>query len=109
MSTAKAHRQSLEILVHVDSKGRVVLPREARRSEMYAVEVTDNDEIILRPRVAVDPRAVISRKTLMVLDESVHNLAKGRAGEPIDLSGFSEEEGNEQKATGPQKKSRRRP
>ena len=106
MSIAKARRQSL---VHVDSKGRVVLPKEARRSGLYAVEVTANDEIILRPRVAVDPRDVISKTALTVLDESMQNLAKGRAGEPIDLSGFStEEESDEQKATPRQKKPRRR-
>jgi bifunctional DNA-binding transcriptional regulator/antitoxin component of YhaV-PrlF toxin-antitoxin module len=106
MAIVKAHR---EILVNVDSKGRVVLPREARRSGLYALEVTDNDEIILRPRVAVDPREVMSRKTLAVLDESMQNLVKGKAGEPIDLSDFSDEEETiEQKTTAKQKKSRRR-
>lgn len=88
MPTAKAHRQNL---VHVDSKGRVVLPKEARRSGLYAVEVTDNDEIILRPRVAVDPREVISRRTLAVLDDSMRSLVDGKAGEPVDLSGFGKE------------------
>ena len=103
MATDKFRRESL---VHVDDKGRVVLPRDARRSGLYAVEVTDKDEIILRPRVAVDPNEVISKKTLAVLDESMQNLAKGRVGEPIDLSEFSgEDKSNEQKAR--QKKSGR--
>ena len=98
-----------ENLVHVDNKGRVVLPKEVRRSGLYAVEVMDNDEIVLRPRIAVDPREVISKKTLAVLDESMRNLAKGKAGEPIDLSGFGgEDESREQKARVAQKTSRRR-
>ena len=98
-----------ENLVHVDNKGRIVLPKEVRRSGLYAVEVMDNNEIILRPRVAVDPREVISKKTLGILDESMQNLAKGKAGKPIDLSSFSgEDEPHEQKATATQKKSRRR-
>lgn len=103
MATDKITRENL---VHVDDKGRVVLPREARRSVLYAVEVTDKDEIILRPRVAVDPREVISKKTLAILDESLQNLARGKAGEPIDLSGFNaEDSANEQKARTRQKKS----
>ncbi|MBI4405206.1 MAG: hypothetical protein HY537_13675 [Deltaproteobacteria bacterium] len=96
-------------LVHVDDKGRVVLPKGVRRAGLYAVELMDNDEIILRPRVAVDPREVISKKTLAILDESMLNLAKGKAGEPIDLSSFSgEDEPDEQKAKARQKKSKRR-
>lgn len=98
-----------ENLVHVDDKGRVVLPREARRSELYAVEVTENDEIILRPRVAVDPRGVINKETLAVLDESMQNLTKGKVGAPIDLSGFEpEDKPSEQEVPSPRKKSRRR-
>ena len=95
-----------ESLVHVDDKGRVVLPKEVRRSGLYAVEVMSNNEIILRPRVAVDPNDVISKTTLAVLGESMQNLAKGKAGEPIDLSQFSgEDEPHEQKASARQKKS----
>jgi bifunctional DNA-binding transcriptional regulator/antitoxin component of YhaV-PrlF toxin-antitoxin module len=102
-----------ENLVHVDSKGRVVLPREVRRSGLYAVEMNINDEIILRPRIAVDPREVINKRTLGILDESMQNLTKGKAGEHIDLSGFSDEgvtKGgrDEQKITSRQKKLRRK-
>ena len=97
------------LLVHVDSKGRVVLPKEVRRSELYAVEVRANSEIVLRPRVAVDPNEVISKKTFAILDESMQNLARGKAGEPIDLSGFNGEgEVDEQKVSTRQKKSKRR-
>ena len=104
MATDKLRRENL---VHVDDKGRVVLPREVRRSGLYAVEVMDNNDIILHPRVAVDPKAVINKKTLAILDESMQNLAKGKAGEPISLSGFgSEDEASEQEAT--TKKSGRR-
>jgi bifunctional DNA-binding transcriptional regulator/antitoxin component of YhaV-PrlF toxin-antitoxin module len=102
-----------ESLVHVDNKGRVVLPREVRRSGLYAVEMTANDEIILRPRVAVDPREVINKRTLDVLDESMQNLLKGKAGEPINLSAFGDEGAakggrDEQKITSRQKKLRRK-
>lgn len=105
MAIDKFHRENL---VNVDDKGRVVLPREVRRSGLYAVEVTDNDEIILRPRVAVDPKAVISKKTLAILDESMQNLAKGKTGKPIDLSGFDGEDAGEKNSTTKQKKSLRR-
>ena len=81
-----------ENLVRVDPKGRLVLPREVRRSDIYAVELTEKNEIILRPRIAVDPTEVISKKTLAVLDESMQNLAKGKAGKPVDLTGFDDED-----------------
>jgi bifunctional DNA-binding transcriptional regulator/antitoxin component of YhaV-PrlF toxin-antitoxin module len=103
MATDKIH------LVHVDNKGRLVLPKGARTSELYALEVMENNEIILRPRVAVDPNTVINKKTLGVLDEAIKTLAKGQAGKPIDLSGFKgEEEAVEQEGKVRQKKSRRR-
>lgn len=96
-----------ECLVHVDSKGRVVLPKEVRHSGLYAVEMNTSNEIILRPRIAVDPRELIDKKTLGILDESIQNLTKGEAGEPIDLSGFrGEDTSDEQKVKGRQKKSR---
>ena len=105
MGTNKLERENL---VHVDDKGRVVLPREVRRSELYAVEVTENDEIILRPRIAVDPRGVVNKETLAVLDESMKNLAKGKVGAPIDLSGFEPEDKPSEQEASPRKKSRRR-
>lgn len=105
MAIDKPHRENL---VHVDDKGRVVLPREARRSELYAVEVTEKDEIILRPRIAVDPSKVISKITLAVLDESMQNLANGKVGTPIDLSGVEiKDEVNAQETTPRWKKSTR--
>ena len=102
MATDKFHRENL---VNVDDKGRVVLPREVRRSGLYAVEVTDNDEIILRPRVAVDPKAVIDKKTLAILDESIQHLARGSVGKPIDLSGFRDQDapGEKNSKTKPKK------
>ncbi len=107
MATDKLSRENL---VHVDDKGRVVLPRAVRRAELYAVEVMDNDDIILRPRVAVDPRSVISKKTLAILDESMENLTKGKAGPPIDLGGFSGEDDttNGQESEAKRKRARRR-
>ena len=106
MPTAKAQKENL---VHVDDKGRVVLPREARRSGLYAVEVTDRDEIILRPRVAVDPHDVVSKKTLAVLDESMRNLNQGKAGKPINLaSTFADDGGSHDQEIAARPKKRRR-
>lgn len=105
MTIAKIYK---ETLVNVDSKGRVVLPRAARRSGLYAVEVTANDEIILRPRVAVDPREVIDKRTLSILDESMKNLTNGKVGGPIDLSGFDTQEEVDEEKTATRKKTLRR-
>lgn len=74
--------------VRVDNKRRIVLPKDLHLAEYYAVEVTEDEEIILRPRALVDPRETINKKTLMVLDESMKNLSEGKAGKPVDLSAF---------------------
>jgi hypothetical protein len=81
-----------ESTVRVDSKRRIVLPKELNISEYYAVEVTPNEEIILRPRVLMDPREAISKRTLEILHSSMTNLQRGRAGEPVDLSAANDEE-----------------
>jgi hypothetical protein len=86
-----------------------VLPKTVRLADFYAVEVTQDEEIILRPRALVDPRAVVSKKTLLVLDESMKNLAEGRAGEVVDLSAFDtggEEDEPGQAETRPAKRRR---
>jgi hypothetical protein len=57
-------------------------------AQYYEIKVTQSEEIILRPRALVDPREVISRRTLEVLDEAMINLHQARAGEPIDLASF---------------------
>lgn len=81
-------KQSHENLVRVDGKRRVVLPKGLSLAQYYAVEVTEEDEIILHPRVVVDPREVISKKSLVMLDESMRNYQQGKVGKPVDLSDF---------------------
>lgn len=71
----------------VDDKRRITLPK-MRLSRYYEIVVAQNEEIILKPRALVDPREVISKKTLEVLDESMSHLQQGRVGAPIDLSAF---------------------
>lgn len=71
----------------VDSKRRITLPK-TKLADFYEMELTQNDEIILRPRILVDPQRVISKETLSVLDESMRNLELGMVGDPIDLSSF---------------------
>ena len=72
-----------------DEKRRITLPK-VKLARYYEMEVTASDEIILRPRALVDPREVISKKTLSVLNESLLNLGEGRVSAPIDLSEFDE-------------------
>lgn len=71
----------------VDDKRRITLPK-MKLAKYYEIEITEDEEIILRPRTLVDPRDVISKKTRSVLDESMMNLQAGRVGNPIDLSAF---------------------
>ncbi len=42
----------------------------------------------MRPRVLADPREVISKMILSILDESMTHLQAGRVAKPIDLSFF---------------------
>lgn len=82
--------KSSQNLVRVDPKGRIVLPQSARGVAFYSVEETGGGEIILHPRVVADPREVISKRTLAVLDEAMDNFEKGKTGKPIDLNPFIE-------------------
>lgn len=43
----------------------------------------------------VDPREVISKRTLEVLDKTMANLQQGHAGEPIDLTSFEDIDNND--------------
>lgn len=92
-------RRAQQNLVRVDDKRRIVLPRNLKLAEHYAVEATEEGEIILHPRVLVDPRETISTKTMEVLDASMEHLLSGRAGKAVDLSSFdlSEEDGQTEK------------
>lgn len=50
----------------------------------YRVREKQDGTIELSPRVLIHPDA-ISQKTLKMIDESVDQLKKGNASEPIDL------------------------
>ena len=81
-------RRSQENRVRVDNKRRVILPKNTPLADYYAIEIMSNMEIVLRPRTLVDPREVVSKKTLSVLNESMTNLARGHVGDPIDLDKY---------------------
>jgi hypothetical protein len=74
--------------VAADDKKRISL-REAT-AKYYHVTFLSNGNYVLQPRVLVPPQAV-SRRSLKMLHESVANLRKGVASDPIDLSKFAKE------------------
>lgn len=79
-------------IVSPDSKRRVLLPKNVELADCYEVEVRPNQEIVFRPRMIVDPREVISSKTLQSIDRAMTHLNHGKVGEVIDLSYFSSDE-----------------
>ena len=70
---------------HLDVKRRITL--RGVDSEYYAVRMFDDGRIMLDPRVLVPPEA-ISRRTLRMMDNSMHNMKKGKVSEPIDLDKY---------------------
>jgi hypothetical protein len=73
----------------IDTKKRVTL-RGAHYNHYHVLEYPDG-RIILEPRELIAPFE-LSVRTLETMDESVANLEKGKASQPIDLSAFSGEE-----------------
>ena len=71
----------------VDSKKRLTL-RESP-FEYYHVEHFTDGRIILQPRQLVEPLRV-SENTLEMMDKSMENVKKGKAGKAVDLSKFEE-------------------
>ena len=71
----------------VDSKKRLTL-RESP-FEYYHVEHYSDGSILLQPRQLVEPLSV-SENTLNMMDKSMANVKKGKAGKAIDLSKFEE-------------------
>lgn len=71
----------------VDSKKRLTL-RESRY-EYYHVQHYSDGSIMLQPRVLVEP-LYVSENTLDMMDSSMDNLKKGKAGKAVDLSRFEE-------------------
>lgn len=69
----------------IDSKRRLTL-RESRY-EYYHVQHYSDGSIMLQPRVLVEP-LYVSENTLNMMDQSMENMKKGKAGKAVDLSKF---------------------
>ena len=71
----------------IDSKKRISI-RNAQY-DYYHVEEYPDGRILLEPRELTKPFEV-SQNTLAMMDESMKNFKKGKAGDPIDLSAYEE-------------------
>lgn len=69
----------------LDSKNRISI--RGARFDYYSVTEYENGKIVLEPRVLVAPFEV-SENTLSMMDKSMENLKKGKAGKPIELDEF---------------------
>ena len=69
----------------LDSKNRLTI-RESQFAH-YSVNVMDNGEIVLKPRILVDPNN-INANTLKTIEESMGNLKKGKVGKEFDPEEF---------------------
>src|SRR5665213_2007835 len=69
----------------LDSKKRIVL--RGARHRYYEVREQPSGSIILTPKELVDIKP-ISARTMKMIENSVKNLKKGVASEPIDLSPY---------------------
>jgi hypothetical protein len=72
----------------IDLKRRVTI--RGARYDHYHVTEFDDGRIELAPRELVEPFE-LSARTLAVMDASIVNLEKGKTGDVIDLSAFSED------------------
>ena len=72
----------------LDTKNRLTV-RKARFDHFHVVEF-DDGRIELRPRILIDPN-LLSKNTLVMMDESIENLKQGKVSKPIDLSEFDED------------------
>ncbi len=52
----KQSRESRGVLVRIGSRRRFVVPKCFPISDWYSVELTENGELILKPRIIVDPQ-----------------------------------------------------
>lgn len=71
----------------LDSKRRITL--RSTSYDYYHVEEYSDGRILLEPRELTKPFEV-SQNTLAMMDESMKNFKKGKAGDPIDLSAYEE-------------------
>lgn len=69
----------------VDSKRRLTLKKGA--FEYYHVSEMADGRIILEPRELSVPFSV-SKNTLNMMDEAIHNYKNGVVSDPVDLSDF---------------------
>lgn len=72
-----------EMDVKKDSRNRITLPGEAE-FEHYHVKSFDDGHLELYPRVLTD--ALISMRTLEMMDGAMTNFMRGDVGEPVDPS-----------------------
>ncbi len=71
----------------IDTKKRITL--RGSSYDYYHVVEFSNGRIELQPRVLVEPFE-ISEDSLHMIDQSMANLKKGKASDPIDLASFAE-------------------
>lgn len=69
----------------LDSKNRLTI-RESQFAH-YSVNVMDNGEIVLKPRILIDPNT-INEATLKTIEKSMLNLKKGKVGKAFNPDEF---------------------
>ena len=70
----------------IDTKKRITL--RGSSYDYYHVIEFPNGKIELQPRVLVEPFE-IQDEILNMIDQSMANLKKGKASDPVDLSSFA--------------------
>lgn len=70
----------------LDSKNRLTI-RESK-FDHYSVNVMDNGEIVLKPRILLDPNN-IDASTLKTIEKSMANLKKGKVGKVFEPNEFN--------------------
>lgn len=68
---------------HLDAKNRLTI--RGAKYDYYQVKEYENGCILLEPRELKRP-AMLSKKTLNMMDESIRNLKLGKVSKPLDLS-----------------------
>lgn len=69
----------------LDSKNRLTI-RESQFVH-YSVNVMNNGEIVLKPRILIDPNS-INADTLKTIEKSMENLKKRKVGKAFDPEEF---------------------
>lgn len=79
------HKVVKKYIAKLDSKKRLTI-RESQ-FDHYSVNVMDNGEIVLKPRILVDPNK-INDATLKSIETSMINLKKGIVGKSFNPDEF---------------------